>query len=129
MSLWYAMNIGYGAMDKVLNDNLEGKALEKIMIDYSSRLKGLIFKITRDEFILEDILQNVYLKAWTKRLSFRGDCTYSTWLHRIAINESLMYIDKQKRKPFFDFEYDNIPSNNDPYSYVRCLDIEDAFDL
>lgn len=34
----------------------------------------------------EDVAQNAFLKAWRSLSSFRGDCAFSTWLYRIAVN-------------------------------------------
>lgn len=34
----------------------------------------------------EDVAQNAFLKAWRSLPSFRGDCAFSTWLYRIAVN-------------------------------------------
>jgi len=43
----------------------------------------------------DDVLQNTFLKAWTAIGSFRGECQISTWLYRIALNESLTFLQKQ----------------------------------
>ena len=44
----------------------------------------------------DDILQNVFLKAWTNLDGFKGDAKLSTWLYRIAVNESLDFLRRQK---------------------------------
>jgi len=43
----------------------------------------------------DDVLQNTFLKAWTAIGSFRGECQISTWLYRIALNESLSFLQRQ----------------------------------
>lgn len=43
-----------------------------------------------------DVLQNTFLKAWTSIDNFRGDARLSTWLYKIAINESITFINKKK---------------------------------
>ena len=43
-----------------------------------------------------DVLQNVFLKAWTKLDSFHQDSKISTWLYRIALNESIDFMRKKK---------------------------------
>ena len=45
----------------------------------------------------DDVLQNCFLKAWRNIETFRGDSKLSTWLYRIAINESITFINKQKQ--------------------------------
>ena len=43
-----------------------------------------------------DILQNTFIKAWTNIDYFRGDAKMSTWLYRIALNECLTFLNKQR---------------------------------
>ena len=40
----------------------------------------------------EDISQASFIKAWRSLTSFRGECTFSTWLYRITINTARDYI-------------------------------------
>ena len=41
-----------------------------------------------------DVLQNTFIKIWTKINNFRGESKLSTWLYKIAINESISFINK-----------------------------------
>ena len=50
--------------------------------------------LTHDD--TDDLLQNTFMKAWTGLDSFRGEAKLSTWLYRIAINESLTFLSKNK---------------------------------
>ncbi|MBO5079380.1 MAG: RNA polymerase sigma factor, partial [Bacteroidaceae bacterium] len=43
-----------------------------------------------------DLLQNTFIKAWTNIDYFRGDAKMSTWLYRIALNECLTFLNKQR---------------------------------
>lgn len=43
-----------------------------------------------------DILQNTFIKAWTNLDCFRGEAKLSTWLYRIALNECLNYLNRQR---------------------------------
>lgn len=45
----------------------------------------------------DDVLQNTFLKAWQSVDTFRGDCQVYTWLYRIAVHESLDFL--QRRHP------------------------------
>lgn len=44
----------------------------------------------------DDILQNVFIKAWQGLEHFRGDSRLSTWLYRIANNETINFLQRQK---------------------------------
>lgn len=45
-----------------------------------------------------DILQNTFLKAWGSLENFRGEAKLSTWLYKIAINESLTFLERERRR-------------------------------
>ena len=45
-----------------------------------------------------DVLQNTFLKAWKGLDNFRGDSQISTWLYRIATNETLSFISQKKMR-------------------------------
>ena len=46
----------------------------------------------------DDILQNTFLKAWSNIENFRGDAKLKTWLYKIAINESLSFLEKERKR-------------------------------
>ena len=50
------------------------------------RVHRLLFAILRDEEAAETLTQECFLRAYQTRASFRGDCSASTWLVRIAVN-------------------------------------------
>lgn len=45
-----------------------------------------------------DILQNTFLKAWSSIENFRGDAKLSTWLYKIAINESITHLARERKR-------------------------------
>ncbi|MBH2003469.1 MAG: sigma-70 family RNA polymerase sigma factor [Sphingobacteriia bacterium] len=51
-----------------------------------------------------DVLQNTFIKVWNGLGSFREDSQLYTWLYRIATNESLSFLEQQKRKAAVDFD-------------------------
>ena len=75
------------------------KAFEEVIALYSEQLYWQIRRMVQLHDDASDILQNVFLKAWTAIDRFRGSAKLSTWLHKIAINESLTFLEQQKRKP------------------------------
>lgn len=63
----------------------------------------------------EDLTQEVFVKAFQALKSYKKDASFSTWLYRIAINQSLSFIRKNKRQSIFNsiedlFRFDT--SNN-----------------
>ena len=67
------------------------KAFEEVIALYSEQLYWQIRRMVQLHDDASDILQNVFLKAWTAIDRFRGSAKLSTWLHKIAINESLTF--------------------------------------
>lgn len=51
----------------------------------------------------DDLTQEIFVKIWSKIDQFRGDSSLFTWIYRIATNECLNFIKKQKRRSFFSF--------------------------
>lgn len=73
-------------------------AIKAIIQRYNQRLYRLIRAILRNDAIAEDVLQETYLRAFSSLDSFRGDASFSTWLSRIAINEALGRLRREKRR-------------------------------
>ena len=69
-----------------------------IVNQYSEQLYWKIRRIVLQHEDANDILQNTFLKAWNNIGEFRNQSKISTWLYRIAINESLDFVRRQKNK-------------------------------
>jgi RNA polymerase sigma-70 factor, ECF subfamily len=67
----------------------EEAAARAIMTANNRRLYRLARGILRDDAEAEDVVQETYVRAFTQLAQFRGDSRLSTWLARIAINEAL----------------------------------------
>ena len=69
------------------------------IINYFSRpLYWQIRRMVIDHDAANDLLQNTFMKAWDNIDNFRGDAKLSTWLYKIAINETLTYIAREKAR-------------------------------
>lgn len=71
-------------------------AFTAIVNHYSEPLYWKVRRIVLTHEDANDVLQNVFLKAWNSLGDFQNKSKFSTWLYRIAINESLDFIRKQK---------------------------------
>ncbi len=65
---------------------------------YSEPLYWQIRRMVNNHDDANDLLQNTFMKAWGSIEHFRGDAKLSTWLHKIAINESLTFLEKEKKR-------------------------------
>jgi len=68
-----------------------------IVKKYQEKLYWLIRRLVIHHEDANDIIQNVFIKVWKSLDNFREDSELYTWLYRIATNESLNFLEKQKR--------------------------------
>ena len=78
------------------------KAFEHLVNQYSPQLYRQIRRMVYSHDDTNDILQNTFIKAWTNIESFRGDARLSTWLYKIALNETLNFIHREKEMNAID---------------------------
>ena len=74
------------------------EAFGDVVKEYSQSLYWQIRRMVPSHADADDILQNTFLKAWNSIENFRGDAKLSTWLYKIAINESISFLEKEKRR-------------------------------
>lgn len=80
------------------NESTAHKAFEALVDAYTEPLYWQIRKLVVNHEETDDLLQNVFLKAWKNIHNFRGEAKLSTWLHKIAINESLNFLQQERQK-------------------------------
>jgi len=81
---------------QLANPATQRKAFEQLVREYGEQLYWQVRRIVLTHDDANDVLQNVFLKAWTHLDTYRQDSKVSTWLYRIALNESLDFVRKQK---------------------------------
>lgn len=74
------------------------KAYTSIIRKYQEKLYWHIRRMVVDHEDANDVLQNVFIKVWKGLDNFREDSQLYTWLYRIATNESLTFIEQQKKR-------------------------------
>ena len=74
------------------------RAFELAVRQYSEQLYWQVRRIVLTHEDSNDVIQNAFLKAWNSLDSFHGDSKLLTWLSRIAINEALDFVRKQKKR-------------------------------
>ena len=79
-------------------------AFSKLVNTYQERLYWHIRRIIIDHDDADDVLQNTFIKAFKNLDKFREDSQLYTWLYRIATNEALTFLKKQKRNLFVSLD-------------------------
>jgi len=79
-------------------ENTKEQAYTKIVRKYQERLYWHIRRLVINHEDANDVLQNVFIKVWKYLENFREEANLYTWLYRIATNETLTFLDKEKRR-------------------------------
>ena len=96
--------------EEVIRLVLDGNTamFEVLMRRYNERVYRAARSIVRDEHEAEDVMQQAYVNAFAHLRQFNGSARFSTWLTRIAINESLARVRRQGRFDALDDEVSNV---------------------
>ena len=73
-------------------------AFEVIYQRYHRRTYSLTLRMTNSQTEAEDLTQEVFIQLFRKIGSFRGDSAFSTWLHRLTVNQVLMHFRRRSVK-------------------------------
>jgi RNA polymerase sigma-70 factor, ECF subfamily len=65
-------------------------AFESLYQQHSGRVYALCLRLVAgDKSDATELMQDVFVRAWRSLATFRGDCAFSSWLHRLAVNTML----------------------------------------
>lgn len=73
-------------------------AFDLLMRTYGEQVYWQIRKMVVNHDDANDLLQNCFIKAWNNIHNFRGDAKLSTWLYKIAVNESINFLNKERQR-------------------------------
>lgn len=79
-------------------------AFSKLVNTYQERLYWHIRRIVIDHDDADDVLQNTFIKVFKNLHNFREDSQLFTWLYRIATNESISFLKKQRKHIFVSMD-------------------------
>ena len=74
------------------------EAFEKIYERHNRRVYSLCLRMTQNVAEAEDLAQEAFIQLFRKIGSFRGDSAFTTWLHRLTVNQCLMHFRKKSVK-------------------------------
>ena len=80
------------------------RAFNEIVRNYSERLYWHVRRFVCSHEDTDDLLQEIFIKIWAALPSFRGEAQLFTWLYRIATNETLNFLRKQKVRASLRFQ-------------------------
>ena len=76
----------------------DASAFDQLVVKYTPRLYGLVYNMTSNHEDTNDLLQDVFSKAYKAIRGFRGKSSFYTWIHSIAVNMTLNFLKKRGRR-------------------------------
>ncbi len=73
-------------------------AYDELVRRYQGKIYGLVYNMTGNKEDTEDVVQDVFIKAFAALDRFRGKSSFYTWIYRIAINRSINFVKKRKNR-------------------------------
>ena len=98
------------------------KAFEEIYWKHHRRVYGVCLRMTKNTAEAEDVTQQIFLNLFRKIGSFRGESAFSTWLHRMTVNQMLMHFRSAKIRKEETTEDGELPES----AFARSLKPNEA---
>lgn len=118
----YAPPIDEKQLVKDLQNPRTAKAgFDTLMRTYGEQIYWQIRKMVMSHDDANDLLQNCFLKAWNNLHNFRGEAKLSTWLYKIAVNETINFLNKERTR-------NNVASEGDDSFLLNSLEADNYFD-
>ncbi|MHB2018190.1 MAG: sigma-70 family RNA polymerase sigma factor [Candidatus Xenobia bacterium] len=97
---------------KLIEQSLKGDqdAFQALIEPYAPRLFPVLLRMVTLRQTAEDLLQETFVHVFTNLSRFRGECSFYTWIYRIAVNLAL----KALRRPKSAVRWESLDSSDDP---------------
>jgi RNA polymerase sigma factor (sigma-70 family) len=79
-------------------------AFDRLILKYRERLFGVVYNLTANHEDAADLTQDAFIKAFQSINRFQGNCSFFTWLYKIAVNTTLSHLRKNRLRTFFSLE-------------------------
>ncbi len=84
--------------------NGDTKAFDTLVVKYSPKLYGLIYHMTSNREDSNDLLQDVFARAYRSLKRFRGQSAFYTWIYSIATNLTINFLKKRNRRQTYSLD-------------------------
>lgn len=101
-------------------------AYDELVRHYQGRIYALVYNMTSNKEDAEDLVQDVFVKAYASLARFEEKSSFYTWVYRIAINRTLNFLKKRKRNPKMSLDDVDNGVERDP-AYVELSARESPF--
>ena len=125
--------------DKGLVERARGgdtAAFDDLVRKHSPKLYGLVYNMTSNHEDTNDLLQDIFAKAYRSLIRFQGKSTFYTWIYSISVNMTLNFLKKRNRQKKYslddvdlniqnDADFIETTSKTDPRREVNLLELQE----
>ncbi|MBP6603487.1 MAG: sigma-70 family RNA polymerase sigma factor [Verrucomicrobiales bacterium] len=104
--------------------NGDTHAFDELVRKYTPKLYGLVYHMTSNRDDTNDLLQDVFAKAYRSLKRFRGKSSFYTWIYSIATNMTLNFLKKRNRRRTLSLDDVDLTIENDP-DYIEATSKSD----
>jgi len=90
------------------------RAFDALIIKYGDKLYGLVYNMTSHREDTHDLLQDIFARAYQSLGKFRGQSSFYTWIYQIAVNQTLNFLKKRKRRAGVSLNDPESSAKDDP---------------
>jgi RNA polymerase sigma-70 factor (ECF subfamily) len=106
-------------LEQLKDRTLRNSAFSIVVKKYSPKIYWHIRNMVLSHDDANDLVQDTFIKAWNSLDTFRGEAHISTWLYRIAINETLAFLKKR--------QIETVPIDSDEYDIAGTIESDAYF--
>lgn len=85
-------------LEKFSQEKTRNEAFNLLLNKYQQKIYWHIRRLVLNHDDTDDLVQDVFIKVWKNLEKFRSDSQLYTWIYRIATNESITFLNKQKQQ-------------------------------
>jgi RNA polymerase sigma-70 factor (ECF subfamily) len=110
-------------------------AFERLYHAHAARVFGLALRLTGNRHEATELTQDVFVHAWQRLTTFRGDAAFASWLHRITVNSLFMRVRGEQRRTARVRGHNDAEAGDDGgdtdsiVARARHVDVDQAVDL
>jgi RNA polymerase sigma factor (sigma-70 family) len=103
-------------LQKAIHQDLD--AYSQLIRLYHSKIFGLVYNMTGNREDAEDVVQDVFVKAYSSLPRFKGESSFYTWIYRIAVNRTINFLKKNRKRTLLSLDDVDEAIERDP-AYVE----------
>ena len=103
---------------------------------YRRKIYGLVYNMTSNKEDTEDLVQDIFIKVYASLPKFRGMSSFYTWVYRIAVNKTINFVRKRKRRQAYSLndidqsiehteEYLHLTSKESPFRDTAINELQE----